>query len=263
MMSSDDKYLLHAYVDGELDAAGALEMERRLRDEPDLAKQRDQLLALKAVIGAHAPREAAPDRLCARIETMLRSETAPKMDVAAGDVFGQRRLAGLAAAIAVTAGVAGYFASPRTSPENDMLEALVASQMRAQISGRPFDIASSDRHTVKPWLAGRLPVAAIVLDLVEDGFPLVGGRVDVVDGVAAPTLVYKRREHLVSLTELPSRGVQAPSQRLYRGYTIEEWGDKEHFFVAVSDLAPAELQSFAGIFRDIAAQEFPVQPLAR
>jgi len=108
--------------------------------------------------------------------------------------------AAIAATIVVTLGLQTLIST--CSPPNEAVLAVVAGHMRAQISGQPVDVASSDRHTVKPWLAAKLPVATIVANLGPEGFELLGGRIDIVRGAPTPTVVYKRRQHLVSLTEL-------------------------------------------------------------
>ena len=144
------------------------------------------------MIRERAPREAAPERLRAQIEALA----APAAAV--------RRLP-----LAVAAGVAGVmalaaaFAWRVQSGPDPTLAALVAGYQRAALAGQPFDVASSDRHTVKPWLTARAPLGALVLDLAEDGYPLAGGRIDIVDRRPVPTLVYRRREHFISVSELP------------------------------------------------------------
>ena len=77
-----------------------------------------------------------------------------------------------------------------------MAERLVSDFARSQIAGQPFDVASSDRHTVKPWLAGRTTISAEIVDLAQEGFALEGGRIAVVDRVPAPTLVYRHNENI-------------------------------------------------------------------
>ena len=88
---------------------------------------------------------------------------------------------------------------------SDVAQHLVSDFARAEIAGQPFDVASSDRHTVKPWLANRTTVSGTIVDLAPEGFPLVGGRVTIVDRVPTPTLVYRHNEHVVAVTELPAR----------------------------------------------------------
>ena len=129
--------------------------------------------------------------------------------------------------------------------------------MRSQISGQPVDVVSTDRHTVKPWLAGKLPVAAEVVDLAEAGFPLAGGRIDIVAGAGVPTLVYKRRDHLISVTELRAEGDETaiPRDLAVEGYPVVRWSDNERAYVAVSDLSPTELDAFVAAFRRAVAKE--------
>jgi len=138
------------------------------------------------------------------------------------------------------------------------MQAIVSAHMRSQISGQPVDVISSDRHTVKPWLASKLPVAAVVVDLASEGFPLLGARIDIVAGAATPTLVYKRREHLISVTELRANMGDYPAQpkrRALDGYPVIVWSDGEQAYAAVSDLAPAELDAFVARFQQAMARE--------
>ena len=99
--------------------------------------------------------------------------------------------------------------------------------MRALMASQPTDISSSDRHTVKPWFNSRIAQAPRVVDLTAQGFPLVGGRIDVIGRRPAPTLVYRHRQHLISITALPvSEGAQAPRvPRTIEGYGILRWID--------------------------------------
>lgn len=267
MIDPDDELLLNAYIDGEVDAAGVIAIERRLGVEPELAAARDRLLRLREAIRSHAPRDVAPDALKARILADLMEERAPAS--VSGRVSKWRTpsaglLTSLAASLVIAAGLAGYFAAPRATADDERLDALIAGHMRGQISGHPVDVASSDRHAVKPWLAAKLPVAAVVVDLANEGFPLIGARLDIVDGGGAPTLVFKRREHLISLTELPSqRGPTQSSSATRRGYPVARWSDREHAYVAISDLSPAELQTFVRLFREAADKEWAVTPGAQ
>ena len=109
------------------------------------------------------------------------------------------------------------------------------------------DVASSDRHTVKPWFAGRIDYAPPVHDLTAQGFPLVGGRLDVVDGRKVAVLVYRRNQHKLALTLWPasSSGNSAPTVSERDGFALAEWRHGGFEMRAVSDLAPAEMTSFA------------------
>ncbi|MGH6801573.1 MAG: anti-sigma factor family protein, partial [Methylocella sp.] len=162
----------------------------------------------------------------------------------------------IAATMVLTAGLQRLVET--SNAPNATMQAVVFAHMRGQISGQPVDVISSDRHAVKPWIAGKLPVAAVVVDLASEGFPLLGGRIDIVAGAAAPTLVYKHREHLVSVTELRAYGSEyptTPKHSILEGYPVIVWSDGERGYAVVSDLAPAELDAFVKAFRQAAAKE--------
>jgi anti-sigma factor RsiW len=239
---TDDRLLLNAYVDGELDPAHALEFEQRLAADPALATAHARLVALRGAIAARLPREQASPQLRRRVAALARPQaTAP----------GWRALAA-SVAVAFVAGSALTYAVRDfggTSPgELPPAQLLVASHLRSLMASQPFDVASSDRHTVKPWFHGKIPESPRVVDLTSQGFQLVGGRIDVIDLTPVPTLVYKRRLHVISLTALPAK-LGASTPRAIDGYNIVEWTDGNLTYWAVSDLAAPELEEFARAFR--------------
>ena len=180
--SDDPMLLLHAALDGELDAAGAMEVEARLAADPALAAEYARLVALRNAIGTRLPLERAPDALRARVIAMAQapSQTAPSAPRRSSRLV--ERYLPLAATLilGVVLGAGGYGLLERSSTDDDVQRAVVASFIRGRLSGQTVDIATSDRHTVKPWFAGKIAGATTVVDLKADGFPLVGGRIDVV-----------------------------------------------------------------------------------
>jgi anti-sigma factor RsiW len=239
--SSDPRLLVHAYVDGELDPAHALEVERQIAGDPALAAERERIEALRRAIAQQLPRESAPPGLARRIEVALglraRRAAAPPTWRA------------LAASVAVAAFLGSGATWLALSPGPGDADMVVANHMRALIAPQPFDVGSSDRHTVKPWFNGRIPEAPRVVDLASEGFPLVGGRIDVVGRTPVPTLVYRHRQHLISLSALPlGRAAPMPPEQI-AGYNIVSWTENGLAYWAVSDLAAADLNTFAKAFR--------------
>jgi anti-sigma factor RsiW len=239
---TDDRLLLNAYVDGELDPAHALEFEQRLAADPALAAAHARLVALRGAIAARLPREQASPQLRRRVAALARPQaTAPGWRALAASVA-----VSFAAGSALTYAVRDFGG---TSPgELPPAQLLVASHLRSLMASQPFDVASSDRHTVKPWFNGKIPESPRVVDLTSQGFQLVGGRIDVIDLTPVPTLVYKRRLHVISLTALPAK-LGASTPRAIDGYNIVEWTDGNLTYWAVSDLAAPELEEFARAFR--------------
>jgi anti-sigma factor RsiW len=114
-----------------------------------------------------------------------------------------------------------------------------------------LEVKSSDRHTVKPWFAGRLDFAPPVKDLADHGFALAGGRVDYLDGRPAAALVYRRRQHVVTLLVQPegADAARAPRAQTRQGYHVLHWAEGGLAFWAISDLNEGELQDFAALVR--------------
>jgi anti-sigma factor RsiW len=267
MTDRDDRLLrLNAALDGELDAMGSLEFERELRDDPAIAAEYNRITMLRDAVRCHAPREAAPQALADRIAALTASAPAaapPKaatIPTATVVPFRRRpwldtRAMAMAASFAVLGLAVGSGLTSLRTPagSGDVAQHLVSDFARAEIAGQPFDVASSDRHTVKPWLANRTTVSGTIVDLAPEGFPLVGGRVAIVDRVPAPTLVYRHNEHVVAVTELPldAKGVRVGTGGVETidGYHVARWSDANLAYVAVSDMDEKALGEFVDVFR--------------
>src|SRR5207253_4481420 len=194
MIPEDPRLLVHAYLDGELDPANALAIEKRIAADPALAAECERVEALQQLLRERLPREAPPPGLRGRIEAsvaMRRPRPQPSWRA-------------LAASIAVAAVLASGSTWVVLAPEraDTVRDGVVAAHIRSLMAPQPVDVASSDRHTVKPWFNGRIPEAPRVVDLSNEGFALIGGRIDVIGRVPVPTLVYRLRAHLISLSEI-------------------------------------------------------------
>jgi anti-sigma factor RsiW len=157
--------------------------------------------------------------------------------------------ASVALALMVASASTWFAVAP--APGDRIAEAIVDDHSRALLAAQPIEIASSDRHTVKPWFNGRLAQAPRVVELAQEGFPLVGGRIDVVAGTPIPVLVYRHRQHLISVSAASnSAGATTGTvRRSVRGYNLIGWSDGTVAYWAVSDLGSAELETFARVFR--------------
>ena len=239
----DPRLLVHAYVDGELDPANALELERQLANDPALAAERERIEALRRTIAERLPREAAPAGLARRIEAAVGARPAPAR-IAAHPSW---------RALAASVMVAAFLGSGATwlalSPAPADADMVVANHVRALMAPHPVDVESSDGHTVKPWFSGRIPEAPRVVDLSNDGFALVGGRIDVIGRTPIPTLVYRVRQHLISVSALRAGRAAAMPNEQIAGYNLVSWTDNGVTYWAVSNVAAADLNAFVKAFR--------------
>ena len=249
-IKDNDELQMNAYYDGELDPASAIEFERRLAADESLKARYDRLLSLRRAVRS-LPQLEMPPGLQDRINSALDAERPDQAGrpVQAGRLTRRSWSFQALAAAAVFGAVISssvMLTIERYGQREDVARQVVAGHIRGQLATQPFDIASSDRHTVKPWFTSRLPESPQVPDLAAQGFVLVGGRVDVVGHDPVATIVYKHAAHTVSLTTLPPG--QSVSGQTIAGYNVRSWSDAQFTYVAVSDLASADLATFERAF---------------
>jgi len=224
--------LLHAYVDRELDAAKSLELEAQLAADPALRERFERLRDLSAGIREKADYHAAPSSLAERLSA---ASIAPRR--------APRWILPVAAA-ALVASLAAGIVLVRPGDEEALLREMVASHVRSTLGNRLIDVASSDQHTVKPWLSARLPFSPPVADFSQEGFELAGARLDYVGGHPVAVLVYKRRQHLIDAFIWPGSG---PRDSAYSrdGFNVERSSAEGMRICLVSDLNRNELSDLA------------------
>jgi anti-sigma factor RsiW len=243
----DDPFLLvHAYCDGELDPANALALERRMTEDPRLAAERDRIEALKRVMAKLKPAAMAPPALRGRIERAVglrRPAVRPTWSALAASVV---------VAAVVSVGATWSVLAPGRS--GLVTDEMVGNHIRALMAAQPFDVASSDRHTVKPWFNGKIVESPRVVDLASDGFPLVGGRIDVIAMTPVPSLVYRYQKHMISVTQMQGLG-PPPRERDAEGYHVIGWTEGGVSYWAVSDVGLPQLEKFAELFRNASTDQ--------
>ena len=242
-MQDNDEAMLQAYCDGELDAASTVTFERRLSSEANLRQRADAILALRKRLRGIST-EPMPEDLNARIKGSLARQAPGKTETSHG--WSWRALAACLC-LGSLAGTILMSVLENNRAREEVAGLVIANHIRGLLAPQPFDVASSDRHTVKPWFTTRLSQSPPVVDLSAAGFVLAGGRIDVVGQQPVATLVYQHAKHLVSLTILPKD--QAVPAVTVSGYRTVSWRDDSATFVAVSDLPEADIENFAQAFR--------------
>ncbi|MEQ1710170.1 MAG: zf-HC2 domain-containing protein [Hyphomicrobium sp.] len=247
----DIQDLLGAYLDDEL-AADADTVRQHIDMCPTCRAEYNGLLELRSRIKAAGP-HSLPEHLAARIRTVLDGEDlrspAPPAPVR------WRRYGALAAShlavAALSVVIAFSVVGDRDSSEAARRE-IVASHIRATLAKELIQVASSDTHTVKPWLAARVPFSPDVRDFKSEGFPLIGGRVERLLNHPAAALVYAKREHHISVFVLPAEQAAqlTPQTDNWRGYHVASWRDAHFTYFATSDLNRAEFDTFVTLARE-------------
>jgi anti-sigma factor RsiW len=203
-----------------------------------------------ALVRRQASRYTAPAGLADRIADSLQAAARPQRAVPAwGNWRSFAMAASLLLAVGLSSGVTWFFAA--SDRQQDLAQQVVAGHVRSMLGGdHLIDVASSDQHTVKPWFGGKLDLSPPVVDLTGQGFPLVGGRLDYLDRRPVAALVYRHSQHIINLFIWPEKtalAVGAPAAM--QGYNLRHWREGDLTFWAVSDVNPADLDSFAQIFQ--------------
>jgi anti-sigma factor RsiW len=239
--------LITAYADDEIDALRSYSIEKHLLGCAGCAGRHRSILALRACIRAEVPSFVASPALYARVRAMVGAVGAsePPQPRPTGDRW--RWLTGgvLAGCMAtVFAWMLGTTLLAWSANE-DLAVAAVAAHVRATLGDHLIEVASSDRHTVKPWLSARLDYSPPVKDLANEGFTLIGGRLDYLERRDVATLVYRYRERTIDVFVRP-RTSRAPTSvlRTVRGFSIARASGASMDWLAVSDADPAVLSAF-------------------
>jgi anti-sigma factor RsiW len=244
MNCDEAELLLHALIDGELDAGHAREVENHIAGCPHCAAALRDYREMSKTITEAGARYKAPLELRRRIETALPQ---PRQQPNRRSVLRGFALGSAVSAIAATGLVAIVL---RNDDVERIQSEVVSAHLRSLQAGHLTDVISTDQHTVKPWFNGKLDVSPPVIDLTAQGFTLIGGRLDYVDARAIGAVVYRRRQHVINLfvAQTASTERRAAKIDMVQGFNIRHWSDRGLNYWAVSDLAKDELADFGDKF---------------
>src|SRR5882724_5275859 len=205
--------VLHGYIDGELDAARAADFERHLLSCPQCTSAMETQEKLSASIHRAGLYERAPVTLRRKIEGQY-GLPAPLRGARVQTGVRPTQWLALAAALilAFLIGVRVLPGPGGRARQAELTSAIVDAHLRSLLPGHLEDVISTDQHTVKPWFDGKVDFAPPVRDFASEGFPLQGGRLDIVRGRQVAVLVYARRKHLVNVFVWPT--MEADSEPL-------------------------------------------------
>jgi anti-sigma factor RsiW len=249
MTCDETRLLLHAYLDDELDAAQSAAVLAHLAGCAACTARYEDHARLRETLAQPDLYRTAPDAL--RERWLASQPPVPATPPPRRGPIALALAAGFAGALLLTSPAwIGRLGAPGVADDAVIAQAL-SGHLRSLQPQHLMDVVSTDRHTVKPWFEGRLDFSPQVKDLASQGFPLAGGRLDVVDGRTVAALVYRRHLHVINLFQWPDEGGgSGPRQVREQGYTAIEWSGDGMRYVAVSDVEERDLRQFVRDFRE-------------
>jgi anti-sigma factor RsiW len=246
---TDAQTLIESYVDGELDLVRNVEIEEHLGDCRICSPMHQDALELRSRIREEISYFRASADLQKRVRTAIGAKQA---DAKRSRVPIWTWSGALAAVLLLSVITVGLLRRAEESSREEMIaQEIVADHLRSLMANHLTDVTSTDQHNVKPWFNGKLDFAPPVNDFAPEGFPIVGGRLDYLEGRPVAALVYQRRLHPINLFvwATAEKYSDKPTRQDRQGYTILFWSRDGMTYCAISDLAADEMQTFAALLQ--------------
>jgi len=242
MTCTEANRLIGPWLDDELDVRSTVELEGHVAHCPACGREKDELLALRETARERLPRVDPPPGLEERLLRAVRESAALPRRPARRWL---REVALMAAAASVAVAATSTLRRP-ADPGGEIVDA----HLRSLQAGHLTDVTSSDQHTVKPWFQGKTDFGVPVRDFVADGFPLIGGRLDMVGGRPVAALVYGRRQHFINVfVGTATDGDQPVRSFSSRGYRVSSWTQGGLEYRLVTDIAAPEAERLVALLR--------------
>jgi anti-sigma factor RsiW len=267
---------VQAYFDAEVDAISAADIERHIEHCAECRALLQDLEQVRTVLRRDLGAVRAPPALRARVKGALDEEGPEALPGALPDALPRntlrqntpriertsstRRLRpfwagalGGAGGTALAASIALFLLSPRLA--SPLLDELVSAHVRSLMPTHLIDVASTDKHTVKPWFAGHADVSPVVADFEQQGYKLIGGRADYFEHQRAAAVVYQHGAHVINVFSWTGHPSGPPEDTTRNGYHLTFWKTGDLVYCAVSDTGWDELLALKGLLRDVGARD--------
>jgi anti-sigma factor RsiW len=259
---SEWELMLHGFIDGEVDSAHSLQLERHLATCSYCANQLQRFRSMKQIVSQKGVRWQTPSHVREQVlSAVSREATTHARSLAALETEKNEKRFNVLGFIkqwmfvpSLAALAASLFLVIAPIHDHSTIEdEVVAGHVRSLLVNHLTDVATSNQHTVKPWFNGKIDFSPPVVDLASQGFPLVGGRVDYIGGRVVAALIYRRQAHLINLFVWPASPAAAITTSI-DGYNMDNWSKDGLTFWAVSDVSADDINKFRETFLEQTAK---------
>lgn len=247
---------LDAYFDGELPADETRALQQHLRECVACAAEGLARVQQKLAVKTAGQRFVPDPAFRARME---KSIAARQPSSSLSPSLPQRRRGWLpvfeiiTVAVVLLIGAALFLTLHRGQDEKQLMSELVDQHVATLASANPVDVVSTDRHTVKPWFAGRIPFTFNLPELQGSPFVLVGGRVSYLTQSPGAELIFRVRQHQISVFIFQDRGLGEAGEngpvRTALSFEIRSWRHNGLRYFVVGDASPQDLDKLSELIK--------------
>ena len=248
MDCNETKRLLDAYVDGELELTRQLDMGAHLAACSTCKKAAEAAINFRFSVRVNMPVYKAPPELKRKIRVALRKESGSWLE----RVFQSwRPLAGSAGILVLGFSFAWAWIVDSHDKDRELIAEAISDHSLSLLADHLLDVTSSDQHTVKPWVTGKLDYSPPIANLSEAGYELVGGRIDLLENRPVAAIVYQYQGHFINVFVWPAanHAINFDVQS-HQGYSLCGWNKAGLNYLIISELNPADMEKFEDQLRD-------------
>jgi anti-sigma factor RsiW len=261
-MACAENQRVQEYFDGEVDAVTAADIERHLVTCEECRVLLQDLQQVRTLMRDRVTKTGIPAPLRDRIMEALDQESPTVVRLSQRKLAPPRRsrpfwigvLSGVGGS-AVAAAVTLLVLAPVLN--HSLTAEIVADHTRSLMSSHLIDVVSTDQHTVKPWFAGRTDVSPEVADFAQQGYRLLGGRVDDLAHHKAAVTVYQHGPHFINVFSWAIDSGAVPQDTTRNGYHLAFWKVGNLAYCAVSDTGWTELKGLVGLLQEQSVRDLP------
>ena len=236
---------LDAYLDGELAPAEARALSEHLRGCAACAAESLSRVQQKRALQAAGQRFTPDPAFRARIQQSIAAK--PRR----WNHFWFPVLAIMA--VLLIAAVFPLTVNRERRGDQQLLGELADLHVATLASANPVDVVSTDRHTVKPWFAGKIPFTFNLPELQDTPFTLVGGKVSYLNQSPGAELIFRVRQHQISVFIFQERaagnvrGDDAAQTAL--SFNVRRWSHNGLCYFVIGDASPQDLDKLSDLFK--------------